>query len=380
MELFSLIKAIKTTIMKKALLFYLISCVIILSGAIATAQNTISDLTLDISSADNTTNDDLYVFFTEGADVVETAKAWYINASPIATLLLPFEIDSLSDFSGSGNHASASGNPDSEPDWTTALGHNGGGAMLFDGNDYLAVSSALPLNSSYTKTAWINISLAASGYRNIISSTLDVDSNHCFKVDPDGSLNAGHSYGTVVVVDDDSLFHEQWYFVAVTFDYPTGEMILFKDGNEVGRDTVPEGNRSVVDGSVLIGTKDYSYYWQGYIDDPTIYNFAMSPEQIDAVYTDASQWIIASSTHGSDQWYADVTPFSATAVGSTSTSNTITLQPPPGITDLLLDASSPENLPEDDLLSTYTRNLSVVETASAWYRNSSPITSLHLHF
>ena len=244
--------------MKKAFTLYLFVFAILLSGRMVLAQNTITNLSLWSTTGNNLTNDSLYADYDAGASVVETAVAWYRNGTPINSLYLPFEgnyDDALLDFSGNHNDASTSGNPDEEPVWSATGGYNGAGAFVFDGNDdYLLIPNAMPLNSSYTKTAWINIADTASGFMNIISSTLHGDNNHYLYISADGFLTAGHSFGTVMIANSDSLYHEEWYFVAVTFEYSTGEIILFIDGSEVAREIVPAGFRSVIDPSVMIGT------------------------------------------------------------------------------------------------------------------------------
>jgi len=370
--------------MKKAFTLCLFVFALFLSDRMVQAQNTISNLDFFTYTGNNTTNDSLYVFFNEGADVVETALTWYRNGTSLTTLQLPFEADyptALLDYSGTGHNASTSGNPDEAPVWSATGGHNGAGAFVFDGNDdYLIINNALPLNASYTKTAWIYIADTASDYMNIMSSTVQADNNHAFKINPDGTINAGHSFGTEMVENHDSLLHEVWYFVGVSFEYSSGEMVLYVDGYEVGRDTVPAQYRSVTDPNVLIGSKAYSYYFDGRIDDPRIYNYVVSPEQMHAIYDVDSRLVSAADTKGSDTWFVDVTPFSATAAGTPATSNPLILGPAPAITGLTLTASSPEALPTDDLTASYTPNAAVVATAATWYRNGTPDAVLHLPF
>ena len=72
--------------------------------------------------------------------------------------------------------------------------------------------------------------------------------------------NAGHNGGSATVLDLTPLNLGEWYFVAVTFNYSNGEMILYKNGIEVDRGIVPVTYRSVVDPSVLIGAMDYNFF------------------------------------------------------------------------------------------------------------------------
>ncbi|RLD68313.1 MAG: hypothetical protein DRI98_11995 [Bacteroidetes bacterium] len=306
--------------------------------------------------------------------------AWHRNGTPECIIYLPFEggsSSSLADFSGNGNHAATTGETSETPTWDPTGGPNGSGAYIFDGNDFLLAGDIFPLNSSYTKTAWISPS--GGDYRNIISSQYNGYRDHHFKVNPDGILNAGHSFGAEIVEDPIALIADQWYFVAVTFDYATGDMVLYKDGIEVDRNIVHDTLRSIVDETVLIGARDNIWGWNGGMDEPKIFHRALSAEQISSLYTNGNDMLESEETRGSDQWFVDVTAFSTSQVGSTVRSNTLTIQGP-ALSGLSLDASSPQDRITDLLTCTYTPNSSVTEAASAWYRNGTPDCILYLPF
>ncbi|MEA3461361.1 MAG: LamG domain-containing protein, partial [Bacteroidota bacterium] len=366
--------------MKKAVLLRLFIGITFLAGQWAIAQ--IPEVTgLSLSATSNSTDANLIATYTTTGPIVDTATAWYKDLDPVALLYLPFEAGStnaLLDFSGSDNDASYSVNVLERPTWATAMGHNGSGAFFFDGGDHLDVGGILPLSSSYTKTAWINIATDANGFRNIISSVLNDANNHHFKIDPNGRLNAGHNFGESIVEDSDSINHDQWYFVAVTFDFNSGEMTLYRDGNEVDRAIVPEEFRAVADANVIIGAKNYGFEWQGYIDEPRLYGHVLSADQIETMY-EGNDLIEPQETRGEEDWYCVVTPFSVSDVGTPVQSNTVTLQGPE-ITGLSLSSTSGDNLTTDDLTASYTPNARVRETASAWYRNGTPVNTLYLPF
>ncbi|MCK4819687.1 tandem-95 repeat protein, partial [bacterium] len=350
------------------------------SNTITLQEPRIIGLSLDASSAENWSTDNLISSYTTNGSVTQTASAWYRNGTPERLLYLPFEggsTNALLDFSGSNNHVSTTGVITSIPSWDATSGPDGSGAFTFDGDDYLLADDIFPLNSPYTKTAWISVT--GDDYRNIISSLYNGECDHHFKVNPDGTLNAGHSFGAPIVQDAIPLNSDQWYFVAVTFDFASGEMVLYKDGLEVDRDYVPEALRSVADETVLIGARDNIWGWKGSMDEPCLYDRALSAEQISSLYINGNNVIVPEETRGSDVWYVNVTPFSIFEVGTTYTSNTITVQEPE-IIGLSLDASSAENLTIDNLISSYTTNGSVTQTASAWYRNGAPESLLYLPF
>jgi len=292
------------------------------SGLLANAQVTVSGVSLDASSPNDLTIDELSVSFTEGASVTETSTAWYKDGQAEALLQLPFEADvptALLDYSGSGNNATLGADPLTHPVWGAATGYNGSGGFTFDGGDYINAGAIFPLSSSYTKLAWVNMS--GSGFRNVISSVSHITRNHFLKVNSDGRLNAGHSEGTPIVIDSEVLTTDVWHLVGVTFDYATGEMILYKDGQAVDTQTVHDTLRNVEVPSVLIGAMLYTWGWVGAIDEPRIYDYVLSPEQINSFYVNGFNTIVPEETQGWDLWRADVTPFSSSTAGTTVGSN-----------------------------------------------------------
>ena len=120
----------------------------------------------------------------------------------------------------------------------------------------------------------------------------------------------------------------QWYFAAVTFDFSSGLMILYKNGVEVDRGTVPVSLRSVADPSVLVGALEYLSNWDGYIDEARIYDRALTPQQITALYA-GDNGIADEEIHGGELWHAEVTPFSTCEAGATVATNAN--QPVPGV-------------------------------------------------
>lgn len=306
--------------------FFVLGVFLLLSNSAIAQLPTISGLSLDATSVNNLTIDDLLCTYSEGSSVVETASTWYKNGVSETTLYVPFEAgatNALLDFSGHDNDLSLSSNPDRFPTWDATGGHNGSGAFTFDGNDFLSAGDIFPLGSSYTKTAWINLS--GSGFHNIISSSLYINNNHFLKVDDDGTLNAGHDLGAAIVRDAASLNLGQWYHVAVTFDYASGEMILYRDGVEVDRQTVALALRTIVDPSVQVGSMSTNWFWEGSLDEARIYDHVLTVEQIAALYSTGTDVIVSEETVGLDEWRVRVTPFSAAMVGSTTASSTLTV-------------------------------------------------------
>ena len=363
--------------MKKAVLFLVVLGAFILFATDAISQPTVSTVYLDASSPDYSANDNLTASYTTGGSAVTEAVTWTVDGNPLALLQLPFEAgaaNALEDYSGSNNDVSPSGNPS----WSSTAGHDGTGAFILDGNDYFTAGEILPLNASYSKTAWIYITYE-EGYRNIISSEINDLNNHSLRVDENGNLTAGHNAGLYNVRDTDSLFNDTWYFVAVTFEYSTGEMTLYKDGVMVDQSILDESLRSVIDANVQIGAKEHAFFFEGVIDDARIYDRALSSMQIISMYNFGGDRVVLRETHGGEDWQVCVTPFSTSEVGNEGCSSTHTLQSA-SISGLSLTASSPDHLIGDDIVATFSENPSVVETATAWYNNGVPDAVLYLPF
>lgn len=342
------------------------------TGIVVQAQvPTISGLSLDASSENDLTIDELTASFTTGTGVTETATAWVKFGDPEALLQMPCEVDSLTaliDFSGNGNDAYHGALDSRVPHWDPVAGYNGSGAFVFDGDDFLNAGNIFPLSSSYTKMAWVN--MGGSSYRNILSSMEYDHRNHFFKVDDNGRLNAGHSEGTPIVEDTEVLTPGEWHFVAVTFEYTTGEMILYKNGVAIDTEIVVDTLRDVEYSSVLIGAMLYSWEWIGAIDEPRIYDHALSPEQINSFYVNGFNVIVPEETQGYDLWRAMVTPFSSTQVGTTTGSNNLRVNSmlPTQIPDQTVSEGSAfptidlddyiidYEFPDDELTWTYTGN------------------------
>jgi lysophospholipase L1-like esterase len=282
----------------------------------------IENLVLASSSGGDLTTDSLLCTYDLIGSATTAATAWYKDSSPLLTMYLPMEggaVSALADYSGNGND----GTGNTGAAWDSSAGHDGRGAFVFDGTNSaeISIGNIMP-TGSYTKTAWVNA--AAGGSRNIISG----NQRHAFWISSD-TLASGHNEGwTTRVMDSEALALDTWFFVAVTFDpaVNSGEMILYKNGAVVDSATgVPTQNPD--DPMIWVGAFNDANTWQGVIDDARLYDYALSRDQIQILYTLGISTIAPSETDVGEQWQAQVTPFSGTEAGSTYVSNTITILP-----------------------------------------------------
>ncbi|MEJ2722377.1 MAG: FlgD immunoglobulin-like domain containing protein [bacterium] len=290
----------------------------------------VENVAVTSTSGNDLTTDDLTCGYDLTGDAVTASTAWYAGGpllDPLMTLYLPMEggmANALNDYSGNGIVSVAHGNPV----WSATGGHDGHGAWVFDGDgDDLSAGENFPLSASYTKTAWVyRTGSGANGGNNIISGDANTGGHAFWAPDMWGNkLSAGHNYAWDQVQDDVALATDTWYFVALSFEYVTGELILYKNGAPVDTALLSGADLDVTDATISIGSFGVSngWMWQGTIDDARIYNRALSPDQILALYNGESNVIRSTETLDGDAWMACVTPFSLTDAGTTVCSDTL---------------------------------------------------------
>jgi hypothetical protein len=319
----------KGTTIQKTFVFGLIASFVLAFNGTSEASPYVSDLSLTAYSGgimcSYTLNEDPVT-----GDQLTAATAWYKDSSPIMVLYMPFEgglTNSLLDYSGNSQTVVIYGPAWSDPEWIPDGGHDGSGAYEFDGSDALDAGDIFPTGSSYTKTAWIYREVIGPEpwWNNIISGHTHVANNHCFRVDNEGYLGAGHNGGQMTVTDPKKIHFETWYFVAVTFDYDTGAMRLYKNGVMVDSGTVPQEYQEVTDTGVYIGRMEEDWMWQGKLDDIRIYDYVLSGDQILQMYESGTNTIVQTEVNEGEQWEAAVTPFNSTEAGDTLISAIFTI-------------------------------------------------------
>ncbi|MBN1123703.1 MAG: hypothetical protein JXA82_01750 [Sedimentisphaerales bacterium] len=286
----------------------------------------IENLVLSSTSGNGLTTDNLTCSFDLAGNAITAAVAWQKDGQPWMRAYMPFEGGSeiaLLDFSGNG----ATSTPYGTPVFLPSGGYNGGGCFEFDGQNQLNTTIVFPTLSSYTKAAWIY--RTGNDYNNILSGSQYSTGGHSFRANTDGRLMAGHPSGNWTIVQDGQpLENNVWYFAAVTYDYSTGTMILYKNGIEVDRAVAGASSRDVTDPGLLIGAIQGSFRWQGRIDDVRIYDYVLSTEQIMALYEQGGDMVVSQETNVGDQWNVHVIPFSIDQGGQSYLSNMITIQNP----------------------------------------------------
>jgi hypothetical protein len=182
-----------------------------------------------------------------------------------------------------------------------------GKAVRFDGRDesFIALGTGSPFGNSISVEAWVNLDPNASNAFSIIASfeglfTLDINNNPFDPVRGQGKANwlAGWLAGTYRV--SDSAFNRgSWHHIVSSFngvsDGGTGTLELYIDGilrgNSVtiGGDLGQSTPADIYNWYIGKATNGFAYVWDGLLDEVAIYNYALTPQQIQSHFAAAFQ-------------------------------------------------------------------------------------------
>jgi hypothetical protein len=341
----------------------------------------VSGVVLSATTPENSTDDDLMCSYTLSAEATSAAVAWIVDGTPYMGLYLPMEggpDGGIVDHSGHGNTVAVMGSVSAA--WSAVGGPHGDGAYQFGSSFFLDAGDIFPLSSSYSKVAWVKRD-DVSASNNVISSRVVSGGHVLYCSQSQGfRLSAGHLGAWNIVQDPTPLDPGVWYHVAVTFDYDSGEIVLYKNGSVVDSEVVPVDKRDITDPGLQVGSFASSSQWNGQIADARLCDFVLSEDQIGALYSGNSV-VKSSETTDGQAWQAVVTPFSDDMTGVPVGSNTIVIgSPDPWLGDIVLESTSGYDLTTDDLLADYVLQGSAVTAATAWYVDGLPQMLLYMPF
>jgi len=283
-------------------------------------------------------------------DPVTNIYNWYADDISFTNLNMPFDTQNLllaKDYSGYDNHGTGYGTgwiPDGQI----------GGAITFDGDDYIKIASDPTLTddgtwSEMTLEYWINPAIDQNGARVINKNTEGTDASGMYMA----GFNTGGSPNTVffgVTIDGDYLEvasggntipSSNWSHIVGI--YKSGDGIyLYINGEQ--RDYTPDvvgniDNSSTMPlfigsaGGVLPESSSHRYF-NGSLDELRIYNKALTPQQVIQRYNDTKDGLSNNSTIVAEEtsdteiqvWKCEITPNDGYQDGNTLLSNTIDVQ------------------------------------------------------
>lgn len=171
----------------------------------------------------------------------------------------------------------------------------------FDGSsDYLQVPSFDVVGTGITMMAWFNAETISTQDGRFISkangtsasdafwqlSTTDVGSERYLRM----RIKAGGTT-TTLAAPSENLQPGQWYFAAATYSAITGHMWLYLNGEPVAHDPHGVGGALDNDDSVAIAigaNGSAERYFDGILDDVRLYDRALSPDEIQALYLEGA--------------------------------------------------------------------------------------------
>jgi hypothetical protein len=150
-----------------------------------------------------------------------------------------------------------------------------GGALHFGGNDdYLDFGRDLAAGSK-TVTAWINMNYINTG---------EILGGYFFRIDDNGYPDQ-NTYGTSYENAEIAIAAKQWHHVAVAVNAGDDSVVFYVNGIPSGA-TSTNKTGAIQNQYTVLGADDSTtplYDFNGYMDDVRIYNYALTPAQINAV-------------------------------------------------------------------------------------------------
>lgn len=179
-----------------------------------------------------------------------------------------------------------------DPTWNSSGKYNS--ALQFNGtSQYVKVSgSALGLSQSFTASAWIWTSASnpvswSSIIMGLNSSCSTNNGYYIVRKANTNNIRAGFydSGGTEHPLDSNgSINLSSWNQVTVTYDYSTGSIKLYLNG-KLDNSTSIAANTAVRSNTIAcMGVNNSGNYFTGLIDEPKVYNYALTAAQIKQDY------------------------------------------------------------------------------------------------
>lgn len=191
------------------------------------------------------------------------------------------------DFSGNGNDGAWNGNA------TNAVGKFGNAVTLDGTGDYIQIGDSTSLDSitdQFSVSIWVkpNRDYGAEASDWYYYSERDGTASYFYQLGYNGwsdttSFSIVNSSGTFYTADESAnnyLTSGIWYHFVGVFD--KNQVLLYKNGALVGSSTF---SGSLTTGSTLrIGGTDANRFFNGTFDEQRIYNRALSPAEVSALY------------------------------------------------------------------------------------------------
>jgi hypothetical protein len=167
-----------------------------------------------------------------------------------------------------------------------------GKALNFDGeNDYVGISNGIPGNN-FTIAGWVNLfstPTSPTTYQTMYSDASG--SKGMFLKD----YKINWFYGSNILTGNTALSPNKWYHTTITYDGNT--LVAYVNGVSDGN--ASSNTQSLPTGALRIGDSLGNDHFAGKIDDLRVYNYALTADEVKAVYNQNSAALLSKDPNAS---------------------------------------------------------------------------------
>ncbi|MCR4327789.1 MAG: LamG domain-containing protein [Nanoarchaeota archaeon] len=365
----------------------------------------VSNVLLTSTSGNNFTFDNLTVTFTSSdadLDFISNITDWRLSGTSTSVLNMPFDKNvaeltsgAVRDYSTYGNNGTLGGGTSSaRPTWNSSC--KVGGCYSFDGTgDYLKVndpaSGSLDFGTgNFSVSGWFYLNslpndwkgIAVKGASGSPGYSISISSGNSFSADVMGSSGTNQHVNCA----NSAVLADQWYHGVAVFDR-NDKIYVYLNGDEKCNAVYDLGNDNSVSNSIDLYLGSYSdgsqWFFNGSIDEIQIYNRALSPEQVSAIY-DAGvaghqvEKVVSQETAKGDSWQVAITPNDRIMDGATVLSNVLSIDDsvPEDPTDVTLVSLNGRNESDTNLnCSAFISDFdnSLLDVSLNWFKNNTSV-------
>ncbi|MBN2126774.1 MAG: LamG domain-containing protein [Candidatus Diapherotrites archaeon] len=291
----------------------------------------LTHLFLTASTDNNSNDDDLICNYALNSNALSASIHWYKNNDSLTVLNMPFEggaVNSLNDYSGNNN---AGTNVNAV--WSSSNGFDLNGAYAFTGTEYILINHSVSLNLSkgITMEAWLYPTQFKSD--GIILGKPHTSFSAPYLMYGLGYASSNNRYDIALAdggsqrncpTPNNAVQLNSWQHVVATFNGTTAK--IYVNGVQASSCNFTPFNIRTNSEPLYLGYYPFgSFNYAGRMDSVKIYDFALSPEQILALYNTKGDLIVSQETDAGNVWKCEVTPFNSSEAGNTETSNELTV-------------------------------------------------------
>lgn len=186
------------------------------------------------------------------------------------------------DLSGYGNNGTVTGTAPAADRFGVA-----NKAYYFNGSSCISIPdcSLLNMTGDFTLSTWIKLDTSISYQRDVFSNMAETSPHWGYQLSVSDNNTLRLMSGDKSVFASTPILGQGWLYVVATLEGTTGK--IYANGKLVGQGQIAPAVYSDLSPSPQVigaaSTKSY-YFWPGYIDDVRIYDYALSPDEIQTLY------------------------------------------------------------------------------------------------